>query len=420
MRLFGLVVLALSMWSASSRAASAPASDGGEAISAKTDAQAQLFASLEGEACQGAMVLTKASLKDDAPVSIPVGLTWFRRADQSAWVDLKYGARATVARPAHITPTGLTFYGAFGQPFFLAGNAEELAGSTYTEDSAGAIRVRCVKDPAAAEATHAPPVNPVQQFDLVSKLNDQTYRLMIRVPVEPAPAGGYSALYVLDGNWYFGTVSDEAQRLIAQRIAKPFIVVAVGYPTDDRGEQNGRRDFDLTLPVPVLSGRYGGVDAFLRVLDEEIRPFIATRVQVNQAEQALYGHSFGALTALRELFRRPDAFACYALSSPSIWWADQGVLADEAAFSHLVREGKVHSKILITSAGDEQRMDVLGGDREADLHRMVDNASDLASRLAALNPEQMPVQRVVFEGEVHATVPQAATSRAVRFCFPPK
>ena len=172
--------------------------------------------------------------------------------------------------------------------------------------------------------------------------------------------------------------------------------------------------------MPVLLGRYGGTDTFLRVLDEELRPFVATHVHVDQADQALYGHSLGALTALRELFRHPHAFSCYALSSPSVWWADKGVLADEATFSQQVREGKVHAKILITSAGDEQRADVPGGDPEADLHRMVDNASELASRLAALNPQQIPVKRLVFEGEVHGSVPQASTSRAVRFCFPPK
>ncbi len=365
------------------------------------------------------MVLTKVT-SHDAPGSTPVRLSWFRGSDGNAWVDFKYGNRDPVLRPVHSTAGGLAFFGAFGQPFTLDGNADELSGPTYGEDAAGTVNVTCIKDPTASAAAHPLLADPVRQYDVTSKLNGQTYRLLIRLPVEPVPASGYPVLYVLDGNYYFGTVSDEAQRMIAQRIVKPFVVVAVGYPTEDRGDQSGRRDSDLTLPIPVLVGRYGGADTFLRVLDEELRPFVAAHVPVDPAEQALYGHSFGALAALRELFRHPDAFSAYTLSSPSVWWADKAVLADEAAFSQQVLDGRVHTRVLITSAGDEQRADVPGGDREAALHRMVDNASELAARLATLNPQQMPVSRVIFPGEVHGSVSQASTSRAVRFSFPPR
>ena len=419
MRVTGFTLFAMAIGAGSSLAATLPTVDPTGPSPTGSDAANGLFATLEGETCQGAMLLTKV-MSHDPPVSTLLQLSWFRGSDGNAWVDFKYGTRDPVLRPAHDTPDGMTFYGAFGQPFTLQGTSAELAGTTYAEDAAGTVRVTCFKDPAASAATHPLPADPVRFYDVTSKLNGQTYRLLVRLPVEPAPAGGYPVLYVLDGNYYFGTVSDEAQRMIAQRIVKPFVVVAVGYPTDDRGEQGGRRDFDLTLPVPVLVGRYGGVDTFLHVLDEELRPFIAAHVPVSPAEQALYGHSFGGLAALRELFRHPDAFSVYVLSSPSVWWADKVVLADEAAFSQQVRDGKVHARILITSAGDEQRADVAGGDREAAVHRMVDNASDLASRLATLSPQQMPVSRVIFPDEVHGSVPQASTSRAVRFSFPPR
>ena len=419
MCMIGFTLFAMAVGVGSSLAEVLPAVDQTEPSTTVNDALSGLFVSLEGATCQGAMVLYKVASRDP-PVSTPLRMSWFRGSDGNAWVNFKYGSRDPVLRPAHDTPGGMTFYGAFGQPFTLHGTSAELTGATYAEDAAGTVHVTCFKDPAAPAATHPLPADPVRLYDITSKLNGQTYRLLVRLPVEPAPAGGYPVLYVLDGNYYFGTVSDEAQRMIAQRIVKPFVVVAVGYPTDDRGEQGGRRDFDLTLPVPVLVGRYGGVDTFLHVLDEELRPFIAVHVPVSSSEQALYGHSFGGLAALRELFRHSDAFSVYVLSSPSIWWADKAVLADEAAFSQQVRVGKVHARILITSAGDEQRADIPGGDREAAVHRMVDNASDLANRLAALNPQQMPVSRVIFPDEVHGSVSQASTSRAVRFSFPPR
>ena len=419
MRMIGSVLFAVAIGAGPSLAAPQALTDPSGAAPTVPGVTGGLFASLEGETCQGAMVLTKvASL--DAPVSTPMRFSWFRGSDGNAWVDVKYGSREPASRPARGTPDGVMFYGVFGQPFILHGTADALNGTTYAEDAAGTVHVSCTKDATATVAPHPLPAQPVKQFDVVSKLNGQTYRLMVRFPSEAAPPGGYPVLYVLDGNYYFGTVSDEAQRMIAQRIVKPFVLVAVGYPTDDRGEQGGRRDFDMTLPVPVLVGRYGGADMFLRVLDEELRPFIAAHVSLAPAEQALYGHSFAGLVVLRELFRHPDAFSTYILSSPSVWWADKAVLADEAAFSQRVRDGKVHGRVLITSAGDEQRGDVPGGDREAAVHRMVDNASELAGRLAALNPQQMPVTRVIFPDEIHGSVPQASTSRAVRFSFPPR
>ena len=49
---------------------------------------------------------------------------------------------------------------------------------------------------------------------------------------------------------------------------------------------------------------------------------------------------------------------------------------------------------------------------------MIDNAAELAQRLAALNPENISVERVVFEGEVHASVPPASLTRGLRFALP--
>lgn len=372
-----------------------------------------LFPTLLGKTCQGTMRLTKVATPKAPPTDIPVRIDWLRHPDDTIWANFKYGTRAPVLRPAHITEGGLRFTGAYGQLFAFQGTATDLTSPTATDDASGTVTLHCTEDPAATLPV-PPQAATLQQFDVPSKINGQTYRLMLRVPQEPPPAGGYPVLYVLDGNYYFGTVYDEAERMIPQRIVRPFVVVAVGYPTADRPEQNAYRTFDLTLSSQWPPGRFGGADAFLRVLDEELRPFVATHVPVSATDQSLYGHSFGALTALRELFRRPNAFSAYILSSPSIWWNHNEILADEPAFSRQASEGHVHAKILITSAGDEQ-----GSDPEGLAERMVDNASDLAARLEQLRPMNMPVTRVIFDGEIHASVPQASTSRAVRFAIPP-
>lgn len=186
---------------------------------------------------------------------------------------------------------------------------------------------------------------------------------------------------------------------------------------------NRRRVFDFTpsvSPRTIAEGnRAGGGDAFLKVIEEEIKPFVNARYHVDQTRQSLYGQSIGGTIVLRCLFRNPTAFSTYILSSPSIWYNDREVLADETAFSKRAKAGELRLRILITSAGDEQYR---GDDRRllaaANVNRMVDNASELAERLSALNPQSVTVARTVFPGELHVSVSYSSLARALRFALP--
>jgi predicted alpha/beta superfamily hydrolase len=221
---------------------------------------------------------------------------------------------------------------------------------------------------------------------------------------------------------YFGTATETLTRQAFLKTVAPAIVVGVGYPTDDQQEMTRRRSVDLTPSVskdPNFNGGLsGGGDAFLRVLEQEVKPFVESRYKVDRTKQAVWGHSLGGLIVLRALLRNPSAFSTYVLSSPSIWWNDREILADEEAFSKRARAGEFHLKVLVTSAGDEQYR---GDDPElllaANRTRMVDNASELAVRLKALNSQNITVGRTIFEGEIHNTVPQASLSRALRFAL---
>ena len=150
-----------------------------------------------------------------------------------------------------------------------------------------------------------------------------------------------------------------------------------------------------------------------------MKPLVMARYRVDPSKQSIFGYSLGGLAVLRSLFRNPTAFSTYIAASPSIWWNNREVLADEAAFSKRARAGELHLKLLITSAGDEQYR---GDDPQllAEAQRgsrMVDNASELAARLAALSPQKVHVVRTIFDGELHITASDAALNRAVRFAL---
>jgi len=277
------------------------------------------------------------------------------------------------------------------------------------------------------EKTDAMPVTVARssQYLLTSKINARAYRIMVSTPFLFDPAVAYPVVYVLDANVFFGTVTDAIHFLSFAKNVAPAIVVGIGYQSDDLNVWVRERRLDLTPTAsskPSDAGPSGGGDAFLRVIEEEVKPLVRSRFKIDDARQTLVGMSFGGLAALRSMFRNPTAFSAYIVGSPSIWWGDKAVLADEAAFSKRVLSGELGLNLILTSARDEQYH---GSDpkmlAEAQAgSRMVDNTSELATRLAALNPEKLKVSRVIFDDEVHNTVPYAAISRGLRVALPVK
>jgi hypothetical protein len=56
---------------------------------------------------------------------------------------------------------------------------------------------------------------------------------------------------------------------------------------------------------------------------------------------------------------------------------------------------------------------------EADKDTMIDNASKLATQLAALSPQHLIVSRAIFSNEDHVSVSLASLGRALTFALKP-
>jgi uncharacterized protein len=259
-----------------------------------------------------------------------------------------------------------------------------------------------------------------QQYDITSKINGLKYRIMVSTPRNADPGKRYPVFYILDGNWYFlpavGIVPDMSGDLLTP------IFVGIGYPTEDGKEIDRRRTLDLTPPgkqKDPLGTPAGGGDEFIRVLLEEIKPLVETRYRVDQAQQIIYGKSYGGLLVIHLLFVHPDAFQTYLIASPAIFWDNNSVLAGEKDFSQKIKSNNLRLKVLITSAGNEQYR---GSDpklQAQDVYRMVDNASELAGRLATVSPQNLSVTYAIFPDETHVSVSLAALGRALYFALTP-
>ena len=288
--------------------------------------------------------------------------------------------------------------------------------------------------PAVAPVTIAGAV----RFDLASHASGRVYRIFVYRADGPVPPGGWPLLVLTDGN---GTFAPGAGAAALNALAgRGVLVVGVGYPTDDVPAQFQLRNRDLTSPTPLdaierppgapppKADEWGGSEQFYHFLTDELRPALAARYPVDATRQTLYGHSLGGLFTLGVLFRHPEAFQRYVASSPSIWWNDRVLLRGEAGFAARVRARAVAPRVWLSVGGEEQQVPALlppGADRAAigkrtASARMVDNARELAGRLAALDGAQgYRVQFEAFEHEDHISTMPASIGRAVRFASEP-
>ncbi|WP_231755278.1 alpha/beta hydrolase [Bordetella sp. N] len=166
------------------------------------------------------------------------------------------------------------------------------------------------------------------------------YRIEIAIPKTPAPAGGYTALYMLDGNAAMATLTDAD--LQAMSGAQPPVLVAIGYDVNTRNDVVSRA-YDYTPPVRDAQGKLvpapqergregGGADVFLDFINQQVRPLARTRAALDPKREMLWGHSYGGLFTLHVLFTQPRSFTTYIAGDPSAWWHEGALVREWRAF----------------------------------------------------------------------------------------
>ncbi len=245
-------------------------------------------------------------------------------------------------------------------------------------------------------------VGGAEQHDFLSQVNGRRYRIMVAPPLNADAGKTYPIVYVIDGNRYFAAAANHARHAsTATRFPiPPAIVVGVGYPTDDieevgrrRGEEfsvtgaGGRVDFDK------LNTR---VDEFMRVLLQEVKPFVASRWKISENQQGIYGHSLGGLIVARVLFGHPTAFTHYIASDPTLGGAIAP--AEEASFSDRAKAEHFRLRVLVIGDGPAY--------------------AALAQRLGKFEPA-VNVSTARFADEDHISVSLASLSRGLSFALKP-
>jgi len=267
------------------------------------------------------------------------------------------------------------------------------------------------------------------RIDLVSAVNGRAYRLRVAEPLTPPPAGGWPVLLVLDGDAYFGLMTDAMRNrgCLGHEIDPP-LVVAIGYPDDDPQAWHVRRQLDYTPEDPpagtLAPGPFGGLDGFLDTIETHILPLLAQRFVIDRDAVALFGHSLGGLAVLYGLCTRPRLARSWLAVSPALWCAPAALASAERMLPS--RLGAARPRVHIAVGGLEEEpprwrppgsvLTLDAAARQVAFARIRGRAQAFAHALR--RHASLTVRYDDLPGETHVSVPYAALRMAFDLAFP--
>lgn len=207
------------------------------------------------------------------------------------------------------------------------------------------------------------------------------YRIRIVQPRIAPPPAGYPVIYFLDGNAVLMELNTNLlARLAAQK--QPPVLVLLSYDNDLRIDANGR-SYDYT-PAPLQTSGMranGGADAFLKLIESQIKPAVAAKVAIDPQRQTLWGHSYGGLFVLHTLLTQPASFQYYVAVEPSLWWGKGFILQEVQRV--IDRHPALSAHLWLWTGGGEKMRSAPPNIKQTPLP--ADAAQQLAERLNTLN-----------------------------------
>lgn len=237
---------------------------------------------------------------------------------------------------------------------------------------------------------------------LVAKDNGTKYRLDVRLPAGYSRGDAkYPVLYVLDGNFSFGTAFEYVGVSEFMQEAPETIVVGVGYEDPSLASVIGQRRRDFTLAedeavyekmrqdmphLPPSMGS-GGAQRFSQHLRELIKPYVDSHYRIDGTREILFADSLAGGFGAYLLLTYPETFDGYILGSPAVVQADGLIFNLEEQYARTHKDMKAR---VFMSVGALETESMRGG------------MDKLAN---GLNKRAYPSLRLstrVFEHETHA------------------
>lgn len=259
---------------------------------------------------------------------------------------------------------------------------------------------------------------PIDEFTVTDPATGLEQIVSVALPARHARLDEVPLLVCLDGPWVFGTVRDATRIMSMGGEAPEAAVVGLSFTDASMGEylRQRARWYTPTPWVPPEITGVKGIEAdecgraaeLLAIIQDQILPVVEADhlggVPVSQ--RWLIGHSFSALFGLRTLLTAPDAFDRWLLASPSIWWDDRAVLANEEAWA--AANDDLPADLFLCYGQQE------GEESPEPGFRMGANVDDLIDTLTARAYPGLRLQHRVLPGDGHSSSIGAAISHGLR------
>ncbi|MBB5880672.1 hypothetical protein GGR74_001820 [Xanthomonas arboricola] len=229
----------------------------------------------------------------------------------------------------------------------------------------------------------------------------RTYQVFVALPRGYAdnPQRRYPVLYATDGDYAFPLVKQIARRLNGEGPAiADFILVGLSYAVGDEPMPSRRRDYTPTPedgPTAAPVATHGKSADYIRYLRDRVLPFVANRYRTDEQRRLYLGHSYGGLLGTQILLSTPEMFAGYILGSPSYWYGEHAMVAQENSFaaSHTDLPAQVYMYV-----GEYEQV------RHHQNYDMVIDARKMAQALRARHYPSLHLALEVLDDEDHLSV----------------
>lgn len=258
------------------------------------------------------------------------------------------------------------------------------------------------------------------------------YQLLIYNSDKTRSQARYPIIYILDGASYFHTLAAYLNKLTQSDRAylKHCVLVGIDYPDQTRRDQDylpcpAHFKPEMRDGVQIAAPNYGGADAFLTLIETEVKPLIEMQHPIDRHSQTLFGHSYGGICTLYALLTRTQMFTHYFAASPSLWFSDRYLfsllpdfMTQQSSLQHLVRcflsVGEYEQSLAPEDA-------FLSAEKQAQLkkHRaarnMVDLVSEFVQRLKANQTPFFDCQFKLYSNENHISAGFCALHDLLKF-----
>lgn len=197
---------------------------------------------------------------------------------------------------------------------------------------------------------------------LYSEAVKDTFMISIALPENYDKTQEYPVIFITDARFAFGTAVEASRAHAIDGTIPPVILVGIGYPGNQefgRIMQLRSRDFSTVSDPQVPGGwpawadeiDWGGADAFLEFIKEDLIPFIEQNYKANK-DRTYMGWSGGGQFGAYVLFNNPDLFKRYLLVSAPFDWFHNGI-AFEYEEEYANNQDSLNADVLLAIGTEE-------------------------------------------------------------------